>query len=69
MNWDLHILQSQVLSLVSTIDAKLRPFSSDRGKDAKDALHCHVYVDVHVCAENQDTAKSEEFYFIVAVKV
>lgn len=60
---DLQILQSQVLPLASTIDSKLRPFSSDCREDPEDALDCQVNVDVQVCAENRtETQQSQPFY-------
>lgn len=50
----LYILQSQVLSLASTTDTKLRPLSSYHWEDSQNAFDCHVYIDIHVCAANQE---------------
>ncbi len=51
---NLYILQSQVFSVASSIGSKLRPPSSNHWEDTQNAFHCHVYVNIHVCAANQE---------------
>lgn len=50
---DLYVLQSQVFSVASSICTKLRPPASNCWEDTQNAFHCHVYVNIHVCAAKQ----------------
>lgn len=59
----LHILQSQVLSVASTVCTKLRPLSSYHWKDTQNAFDSHIYVNIHMCAtrETWKRRKTDKF--------
>lgn len=51
---NLNVLQSQVFSVASSIDTKLRQPPSNHREDTQNAFHCQVYVNIHVRAANQE---------------